>query len=208
MKKIDLLISQVCPNGVIYKPIDEVVLKTASIRWQDQGDTEYQYIDLSSVDRVTHAITEASLITKKNAPSRAQQIVQSGDIIFGTTRPMLKRYSVISDDFDGQICSTGFCVLRPNKTQILTNFLFHLLGTKDFYSYVEANERGASYPAIPDSLVKRFKIPVPPLEVQSEIAKTLDYFTKLEVELVAELEARRKQYEYYRDQFLSFKEDV
>nr|MBP9218704.1 restriction endonuclease subunit S [Sterolibacterium sp.] len=56
------------------------------------------------------------------------------------------------------------------------------------------NERGASYPAIPDNAVKKFRFPIPPLEIQREIVKVLDTFTKLE----AELEARRRQYQYYR----------
>jgi len=188
--------------------LEEVTNKISSIRWQDQTQEQYHYIDLSSVDRNTHNISETVLITKNNAPSRAQQIVQKGDVIFGTTRPMLKRYSIITDRFDGQICSTGFCVLRPDNKKILTSFLFHLLGTKDFYSYVEANERGASYPAIPDGLVKKFKIPVPPLAFQREIVKTLDSFndleTELEAELGAELEARKMQYQHYREALLDF----
>ena len=50
----------------------------------------------------------------------------------------------------------------------------------------------------------KFLIPVPPLEIQREIVKVLDTFTKLEAELEAELEARRRQYHYYRDQLLNF----
>ncbi|MGO4842274.1 restriction endonuclease subunit S, partial [Rhizobiaceae sp. 2RAB30] len=95
-------------------------------------------------------------------------------------------------------------MLRPDNNVILTNFLFHLLGTDTFYAYVEANERGASYPAIPDNVVKKFRIPVPPLEIQHEIVAVLDKFTKLKAELEAELEARRRQYKHYRDALLTF----
>ena len=206
MSRIDSLISDKCADGVEFKAIESFVLRPTNIRWTDQGETEYQYIDLTSVDRATHAIIETSAITSENAPSRAQQIVREGDVIFGTTRPMLKRYAVIPREYDGQICSTGFCVLRPDNNIVLTNFLFHLLGTDDFYTYVEANERGASYPAIPDNVVKKFRVPVPALEVQREIVKVLDTFTKLEAELEAELEARRRQYKYYRDALLTFGE--
>jgi type I restriction enzyme S subunit len=89
---------------------------------------------------------------------------------------------------------------------LLSNYLFHILGTASFYAFVEANQRGASYPAIPDSVVKQFRVPVPSLEVQREVAEVLDQFTKLEAELEAELEARRKQYEYYRNSLLTFPE--
>ena len=159
MSRIDSLISDKCADGVEFKAIESFVLRPTNIRWTDQGETEYQYIDLTSVDRATHAIIETSAITSENAPSRAQQIVREGDVIFGTTRPMLKRYAVIPREYDGQICSTGFCVLRPDNNIVLTNFLFHLLGTDDFYTYVEANERGASYPAIPDNVVRSFEFP-------------------------------------------------
>ena len=57
-------------------------------------------------------------------------------------------------------------------------------------------------------MIQNFEIPVPPIEVQSKIVEILDNFTELEAELEikleAELEARRKQYEYYRNQLLTF----
>ena len=52
--------------------------------------------------------------------------------------------------------------------------------------------------------MKKVIIPVPPLPVQEEIVRILDKFTSLTAELTAELTARRKQYEYYRDALLSF----
>ncbi|MBN2821663.1 MAG: restriction endonuclease subunit S [Coriobacteriia bacterium] len=206
MSRIDELIRELCPNGTPFESIGAVVYRGSTIRWGDVAGEEFQYIDLTSVDRVTHAITETQTISSKDAPSRAQQIVREGDVIFGTTRPMLKRYTAIPAEYDGQIASTGYCVLRPQQERILTNFLFHLLGTAEFYAFVEANQRGASYPGIPDGVVKEFRIPVPPLEVQREIVRVLDLFTTLEAELEAELEARRRQYAHYRDSLLTFPE--
>lgn len=204
------LIKKHCPDGVEHKPLGEVILKTDNIQWSKNPDKEFQYIDLTSVDRITHAIVETSTITAETAPSRAQQIVHVGDMIFGTTRPMLKRYTAISSEYDRQICSTGFCVLRPDTTVVLTNFLYHMLGTSDFYKYVEKNERGANYPAIPDKLVKQFEIPVPPLPVQQEIVAILDKFdaltNSLQEGLPAEITARSQQYEHYRNTLLNFKE--
>lgn len=177
MSRIDDLRAELCPNSVEFKTIASCVGRPRGMRWVDHPADEYQYIDLTSVDRVTHAIVETSTIASDDAPSRAQQIVREGDVLFGTTRPMLKRYAVISAEYDGQICSTGFCVLRPDNNVVLTNLLFHLLGTAEFYEYVAANQRGASYPAIPDNLVKQYRIPVPLFEVQHEIVKVLDSFT-------------------------------
>lgn len=186
--------------------VGELLERTSNIRWQDTQGEEFQYIDLSSVDRNTHIIRGTKTINSGTAPSRAQQIVRENDVIFGTTRPMLKRYCLIPSEYDGQISSTGYCVFRPKNELLLPNFLFHLLGTKAFYSYVEANQNGASYPVITDEAVKAFRIPRLPVEVQAEIAKVLDTFTTLEAELEAELETRRRQYQYYRDALLTFGE--
>ena len=208
MSRFDELIAALCPTGVKYMEIGAVVERASKMRWSDGPSQELQYIDLTSVDRTTHSIMDTETITRENAPSRAQQLVRDGDVLFGTTRPMLKRYAKVSSEFDGQVASTAYCVLRPKTDLILTNFLFHLLGTAAFYAYVEANERGSAYPAIPDGVVKQFRIPVPPLEAQREIVKVLDAFTELEAELEAkltsEVASRQEQFLTVRSALLSF----
>ena len=161
MSRIDEVVTELCPSGVEFRAVADCVIRPQRIRWSEHDGEQFQYIDLTSVDRTTHKIVGTTTITSDTAPSRAQQIVRTGDVIFGTTRPTLKRYAVIPASHDGQICSTGFCVLRPNVSVVLTNYLFHLLGTEGFREYVERNERGASYPAISDTLVRRFRFPLP-----------------------------------------------
>ncbi|KXK51712.1 MAG: restriction endonuclease subunit S [Chlorobi bacterium] len=210
MNYIEQMVAELCPNGVEFRELGTLVERATTIRWQDVEGEEFQYIDLTSVDRTTHAIGETETITSENAPIRAQQIVHADDVIFGTTRPMLKRYCRIPAEYHGQVCSSGYCVLRAKTEWLLPNFLFHLIGTENFYNYVDANQRGASYPGITDRAVKAFRIPVPPLPIQQEIVRVLDLFMALLANLQAELVARRKQYQYYRDQLLSFegREDV
>ena len=91
MSKLQELMDELCPDGVEFRSISECVLSVRNIKWKTDTGT-YQYIDLTSVDRDTHSIVDTSSISALNAPSRAQQIIQIGDILFGTTRPMLKRY--------------------------------------------------------------------------------------------------------------------
>src|SRR5574344_914854 len=147
---------------------------------------------------MSNKITETQIITSQNAPSRAQQIVRNNDVIFGTTRPTLKRYCLITPEYDGQICSTGFCVLRANTEMILPKYLFFVLTTSDFYNYVENNQEGAGYPSISNSKVKKYKFPIPPLSEQERIVNILDKFDALVNDiskgLPAEINARRKQY--------------
>lgn len=193
---------------VEWKTLDAVSERTSNISWNKIGDDEkYKYIDLSSVDRVSNKIIETTSITKLTAPSRAQKIVKSNDIILGTTRPTLKRFTKITDDYNGQICSTGFYVFRTNG-EVLPNYVYHIFSSSDFYKYLEENQSGASYPAISDTLVKKYKIPVPSLEIQSRIVQVLDNFDKvcndLNIGLPKEFELRQKQYEYFREKLLTF----
>ncbi|KXU00161.1 restriction endonuclease subunit S [Streptococcus mitis] len=193
---------------VEWKTLDAVSERTSNISWNKIGDDEkFKYIDLSSVDRVSNKITETTSITKSTAPSRAQKIVKSNDIILGTTRPTLKRFTKITDDYNDQICSTGFYVFRTNG-EVLPNYVYHIFSSSDFYKYLEENQSGASYPAISDALVKKYKIPVPSLEIQSRIVQVLDNFDKvcndLNIGLPKEIELRQKQYEYFREKLLTF----
>ncbi len=194
-------------DGVEWKKLGEVCEKTYNIKW-DTCDNIYQYIDLSSVNINNHNIEETQEINKENAPSRAQQIVLYNDVLLGTTRPMLKRICIIPLEYNEQICSTGFCVLRVNKNILLPRFLYFFISTNSFFDYVEKNQEGAGYPSISNIKIFKFQIPVPPLPEQRRIVAILDHFetlvNDLSVGLPAELEARRKQYEYYRDKLLTF----
>ncbi len=191
--------------------LKDICGKISSIKWQND-DNEYAYIDLSSVDRETHKITIEQRINKENAPSRAQQIVNKGDVLFATTRPTLKRYCKITEEFNGQICSTGFVVLRPKINIILSTYLYYIVSSDRFFTYVEKNQEGTSYPAISDSKVKEFDFSLPPMDVQERIVKVLDNFdaicSDLGIGLPTEIEKRQQQYEYYREKLLTFDDSV
>ena len=183
--------------------------KVNNINWKNDNNN-YKYIDLSSVNRENNQVVETSNISKENAPSRARQIVKTKDVLFGTTRPMLKRITLISQEYDNQICSTGYCVLRPNREKVVPEWLYFNLQTEDFYKYVENFQQGASYPSISDNAVKNYEISLPPSDVQIKVINVLTKFDKLTNDisegLPVEIELRRKQYEYYRNKLLNFKE--
>jgi type I restriction enzyme S subunit len=210
MSSIDRFVQKHCPKGAPIIRLGDVLLKTKTINWKKSQGMSFRYIDLSSVDRARKKIIETVEIDSSNAPSRAQQIVESGDIIFGTTRPTLKRYCLISEEMSGQIASTGYCVLRPEPKLILPTYLLHTIGSVRFEKYVKVNQQGASYPSISDGKVKAFEFTLPPLEVQEEIVLILNKFTELEAELEemleAEIEARESQYKFYRNYLLTFDE--
>lgn len=199
------LIANCFPSGYEFRPISACVLKCQNMKW-NEANGKYQYIDLASVDVDRHCIIATTPIDKNNAPSRAQQIVNTNDILFGTTRPLQKRYVLIDNAHDGNICSTGFCVLRPNPLLVLPSWIKHILASSSFYEHVSDKQKGASYPMISDSDTKAYRFALPPLPVQRKIVRDLDAFTGVIANIESELALRRKQYEYYRDKLLAFKE--
>ena len=95
----------------------------------------------------------------------------------------------------------------------MPKWILHLISSSEFKGYLEENQSGSAYPAISDAKLKEFKIPLPcpdnpqkSLEIQTEIVRILDTFSAMTAELTAELSTRKKQYNYYRDQLLSFKD--
>ena len=161
-------------EGWEYKKLGEVCGKCSNIKWDDvSNEASYRYIDLTSVDRGDLHIHNPQNIRKDNAPSRAKQIIKAGDVIFATTRPTLRRVSIIEEQYDGDICSTGFCVLRHNEV-VKSRFVFYALLYDGFYKYIEPLQTGANYPAVTDNVVKNYIIPVPPLPEQQRIVDYLD----------------------------------
>ena len=208
MSRIEEMLAELCPNGVEYRPIGDFCLKAKSIKWADvKGEARF-YIDLASVDVLTGRISTLVEISESNAPSRARQLVVSGDVLFATTRPTQMRCCLVPESLDGHVCSTGYCVLRVGSEALNNHYLLHVLKTADFKGYLEANQSQGNYPAISDRQIRDYEIPVPPMEIQQEIVRILDSFAELEAELEAgleaELEARRRQYAYYRDKLLGF----
>ncbi|MEA0180786.1 restriction endonuclease subunit S [Escherichia coli] len=198
---------------VEWKTLEDITLRTSNIKWRE-AIRSYRYIDLTSVDIATKKIIETTEITKNNAPSRAQKLVDENDVIFATTRPTQQRFCLIDSEYAGAVASTGYCILRAKKDQVLPKWILHWISTSDFKKHVEENQSGSAYPAISDSKVKECLIPIPcpdnpekSLAIQSEIVRILDKFTALTAELTAELNMRKKQYNYYRDQLLSFDEE-
>ena len=87
--------------------------------------------------------------------------------------------------------------------QILSKFLHYYLKS-ELRNYIITNSKKGSVPYITLPMLEKFQIPLPPLSVQQEIVRILDKFTQLEAELEAELDCRKRQYEYYRNKLLSY----
>lgn len=192
-------------SNYFYK-LSECTLNIEKINWNNLR--ELDYIDLSSINRESNSIIGTTKIDKNNAPSRAKQLVKEGDILFGTTRPTLKRFYKVEKCYDGQACSTGFCVLRADTKKVISKWIYYSIRTSNFFEYIKINEVGTSYPSISDAKVKDYRIIVPPIYVQEYVVSILDKFDKLANDisegLPKEIDLRQNQYEYYREKLLDF----
>ena len=94
--------------------------------------------------------------------------------------------------------------IKANEEQVLPRYIYHFL--LNIQEKIYDLKSGGGVPHVYAKDVARFVIPLPPLSAQQEIVRILDKFTNLEAELEAELESRKRQYEYYRNKLLNFNE--
>lgn len=161
-------------KGYITKSIGELVKDTRNVNPKNNPDGEFFYIDVSSVSNSSCCIESPTKLLGKDAPSRARKEVQEGDIIFATVRPTLKRVAIVGKELDGQICSTGFVVLRTTDV-IYNKYLFYFLTSNNFLGKMKKLQKGASYPAVKDSDIKNQLVSFPEsLDEQKRIVHILD----------------------------------
>lgn len=155
------------------KTLGDVLVKTETTDPTRLPNTEFAYIDVSSVSNETLTIQETQRLKGKDAPSRARRLVRANDVLFATIRPTLRRIAIVPEELDEQVCSTGYFVLRA-KPEVDSRFIFYFLQTEDFMEAMEKLQKGASYPAVTDGDVRSQPIPVPPLVEQQWIVGVLD----------------------------------
>ena len=127
--------------------------------------------------------------------------VELDDIIFTKTASIGKT-ALVNSLPDKATINPQLVLLKNIKC--LPAFLAYTLQEFHFQSKVKQLSGQGSVPNISQKALGEIRIPIPPLYVQEEIVRILDKFTTLEAELEAELDCRKRQYEYYRNQLLSF----
>ena len=159
--------------GWVEKPLGEALFKTETTDPTRSPQSEFDYIDVSSVSKETLTIEETQRLQGKDAPSRARKLVRTNDVLFATIRPTLRRIAIVPEELDSQVCSTGYFVLRA-KPDVDHRLVFYFLQTEIFMTAMETLQKGASYPAVTDGEVRSQTIPIPPLKEQKKIASKLE----------------------------------
>ena len=151
-----------------------------------EGDTEIKYIDISSIDNRRNIVTGSTKYKMSNAPSRAQQHVQFGDILISTVRPNLKNVAMVSLDNDNLVASSGFCVLRSKKCT--PEFLMSIVCSDNFTNAMINVVTGANYPAIKNSDILNYYAPLPSEEQQKQFSNFVTQVDKSKFAIQKSLE--------------------
>ena len=189
------------PPGWAKCSIGDVSLPISKIDPKDNPDREIKYIDISSIDNIRHVIGSVKQYRLTDAPSRARQIVHAGDVLLATVRPYLRNIAGVPIDYDEQIASTGFSVLRPAKG-ISPDFLFYKAISNDFVNALSEAQYGVSYPAVKDDQIRDQPLWLPPTDEQLRVvAKIEELFSELDKGAESLRQARR-QLTLYRQSVL------
>jgi len=175
--------------------LDELLVKARQRNPAKKPLEPFKYIDVSAVSNKLFKITEKAVLLGRDAPSRARKEIRVDDIIYATVRPYLKRIAMVPKELDGEICSTGYCVLRCNRDKSFPQYIFFLMLTYRVNETLKTLQVGTSYPAISDSDVCKLLVPTPPYSEQKQIAQILsevDAKIEKEVATKAELEQLKK----------------
>ena len=111
------------PRGWAVTTLADICLPVEKIRPETTPDRSFTYLDIASIDNSQFRLVSPKVLLGKDAPSRARQKVKSGNVLFSTVRTYLKNIAMVPPEFDGEVASTGFCVLNP-ADEIDHRFIF------------------------------------------------------------------------------------
>ncbi|MFR2976167.1 MAG: restriction endonuclease subunit S [Segatella copri] len=201
MTNLEILIQELCPDGVEFRTMEEVFeirngytpsknnpdfWEGGTIPWFRMEDIRQNGRILS--DAIQH-ITPAAIKGKGLFPANS--------IIIATTATIGEHALVIADSLANQRF-TNLAVRKSLSACLLPKFVFYYMFVID--EWCKKNVNAGNFASVDMKRFKKLEFPLPPIEVQTEIVRILDKFTSLE----AELDCRKRQYEYYRDKLLSF----
>ena len=207
MPNIEKLISKYCPNGTNHKSLNDLGVFFSGLSGKTKKDFENGNCKFATYMNV-YKNPALNLDIKDMVCVEAdenQNCLKLGDVLFtgsSETPDECGLSSVVSEEPKEKIYLNSFCFgYRLNDTSLfLPDFLKHLFRSDNLRRQISKTANGVTRFNVSKTKFEKIIIPVPPLAVQEEIVNILDSFTLLE----AELEARKKQYQHYRDKLLNF----
>ncbi|GAA8494536.1 restriction endonuclease subunit S [Helicobacter pylori] len=215
-KRLKTLLQTLAPKGVEFRKLGDIGefysgLVGKSKKSFSQGNKFYvPYVNVFNNPQLDLNALESVQIGDKEK----QNTIQLGDVLFTGSSENLEDCAmscVVTQKIEKDIYLNSFCFGFRFFDENLFNpsFLKHFLRDYNFRKNISKVANGVTRFNVSKQLLSKITIPIPPLEIQQEIVKILDQFlaltTDLQTGIPAEIEARKKQYEYYREKLLTFK---
>ena len=205
MSKLTELLDELCPDGVEYRPLGEVgeFLRGSSLQKKHLTSEGVPCIHYGQVYTRYGLSANETYSFLKPEFATGKRTMTTGDLFIATT-------SENEEDLGkavawlGQkevVASNDAFIYRHNLDPMYVSYFF---ASSYFHDQKYRFITGTKVKRLSGDSMAKIIIPVPPLEVQQEIVRVLDAFTDLEQSLVSELELRKKQYGFHRDELLSF----
>lgn len=195
MSKLKELIDKLCPDGVEYKKLGDVCFFADGLPIKADDIKEQGLYPVIKIGNIINGIVveQKHYLTELPPKIKKSQILEGGEILVGMSGSTGKTgYNSLQN----AVVNQRIAIIR-NRDLVLNGYLKHCLVNNNFESYCFQIGNGPQHNISKFDLLT-FEIPLPPIEVQEEIVRILDNFTKCTAELQAELQAREEQYEYYK----------
>ena len=171
---------------------------------EEQG---VRYLEGTNIHDGVISDNEIIYVSKEFHQKHIRNELKDGDILM-VQSGHVGECAVVDDKYAGSNCHA--LIIMSNAGRCNSRFVMHYLRSTEGKAGLKKITTGGTVKHILASNMKKFMIPVPPIDVQNRIVNVLDNFEKicsdLNIGLPAEIEARQKQYEYYRDKLLTFAE--
>ncbi|WP_231223575.1 restriction endonuclease subunit S [Helicobacter pylori] len=200
-KRLQTLLQTLAPKGVEFRKLGDIGKPCMCKRVMKHQTTRYGEIPFYKIG--TFGNTADAFISKKLflEYKTKYSFPKKGDILISASGTIGK--AVIYDGKPAYFQDSNIVWIDNDETLVKNDFLFYV------YSNVKWNTEHTTILRLYNDNFRNTLIPIPPLEIQQEIVKILDQFSALTTDLLAgipaEIEARKKQYEYYREKLLTFK---
>ena len=206
MSNLDELIERLCPDGVEYKTLGDVATISRGGNFQKKDFTEQgkPCIHYGQIYTRYGLFTDKTLTFINDECFAKQKYAEPNDIIMAVTSENIEDIcKCVAWLGTEKVAVSGHSAIIHHSLD--PKYLAYFFHSQHFFNQKRRLAHGTKVMEVTPDTLKSIQLPVPPLEVQREIVRILDNFTFLTTELAAELAARQKQYEYYRDLLLTFK---